>query len=650
MMDIALVNKLLRSDIQYFRGIAVTSVVFYHAFPSVFPNGYLGVDAFFVISGFVVTPLVNKIIDFIPQIGYRVNVNSLKSFLLRRFFRLAPALGSTLTFFSIPIFLLSVPDDSNKYAFQSLFTLMLAGNAGAYKLTGNYFHPNPNPLIHTWSLSVEEQIYIGFPIALMVCTLLIKNMDPRKYVIPIIGFVSFCLFFKIDLFNRIFQFNPSNQNDFIFYSPFTRAWEFVAGSFVFYIKNRQVHRYSHRIYRILLNFSLLLLLFSSMKIDQKFGSLLIVAVSMLLIDAKGLTFNNTHLWKILKWFGDRSYSIYLLHMPFLFMLIYYSRFTEISKFLQTILILLVVLMVYFFANLNYKLIEKRYRKTDSQDVYSQRFFVVLGFLLVSGFFSVAILAANNTRLLIDPLMPKQSEIFFPKFPKSCDFEVSRKDACGFIVAQAKGNILLIGDSHAGSITPVMTEIASIKQKNLFWFTSGGCPYFLENETISFSNFSINVKDECKLRNRKVLEFIDSTKIDTIIYYQRASVGYVTPNTFENRKRLNMAILKSIQFLSEKVKNVVVIGFTPELQFRLTPLEILLGRKNLFSTISYTDNSYWEKETVRLDLMFLDSYRLFCVSELHCLNKVNGAWLFRDSNHLTYLGSQKLKPGILELIN
>ncbi len=154
-----------RRDIQVLRGLAVLAVVLFHAKESYFPLGYLGVDVFFVISGFVVTPLILRIFTDQANVG---RLSNLKLFYKRRFYRLAPALAVTLTISAVIIFLLGPPGDHQRFARQGIATILLVGNVSAYTYSGGYFSPNPNPLVHTWSLSVEEQIYIILPLILML--------------------------------------------------------------------------------------------------------------------------------------------------------------------------------------------------------------------------------------------------------------------------------------------------------------------------------------------------------------------------------------------------------------------------------------------------------------------------------------------------
>jgi peptidoglycan/LPS O-acetylase OafA/YrhL len=154
-----------RPDIDGLRAVAVLAVIFFHLHVAGFSGGYVGVDVFFVVSGFVVTPLILRI--FVEQsIGERLS--NLKYFYARRFYRLAPALAVTLIFSVFAVLLFVSPAYHPRFANQGVFTLLLIGNIGAHRFSGDYFTNDPNPFVHTWSLSVEEQIYIFLPFALML--------------------------------------------------------------------------------------------------------------------------------------------------------------------------------------------------------------------------------------------------------------------------------------------------------------------------------------------------------------------------------------------------------------------------------------------------------------------------------------------------
>ncbi len=153
-----------RIDIQVVRGLAVLAVIFFHAEESLFPNGYLGVDVFFVVSGYVITPRLLAIFSISSMKNKNQIFDDIKKFFLRRFWRLFPALIVILVVASFLLLFLAPFDDQERIGKQGIATIFALGNLGAYKFSGDYFLPNPNPLVHTWSLAIEEQIYLFLPL------------------------------------------------------------------------------------------------------------------------------------------------------------------------------------------------------------------------------------------------------------------------------------------------------------------------------------------------------------------------------------------------------------------------------------------------------------------------------------------------------
>lgn len=217
-----------RLDIQGLRAVAVLMVVAFHAGLPV-PGGFIGVDVFFVISGFVITAMLMREWDSTGRIR-------LGRFYLRRFKRLTPALFLTLGVVMVASSLLLSPIGSQQTAAKTAVGAMfLAANLVIARTTGDYFdaRAETNPLLNTWSLSVEEQFYLVFP-AVLLGGLLLGARGRRNRITPVVvvGFVG-ALSFLLALVGSgsfglyTFQLPVSLVG---FYSPVTRAWEFAAGS------------------------------------------------------------------------------------------------------------------------------------------------------------------------------------------------------------------------------------------------------------------------------------------------------------------------------------------------------------------------------------------------------------------------------------
>lgn len=169
----------IRTDIQGLRAVAVIFVVAYHAGLPL-PGGFTGVDMFFVISGFVITVVLLR--ELTATGGVR-----LSQFYARRFKRLIPALALVIvTTVLLSILLLSPLGPQEATAKTGLGAIFLMANVVIARTTGDYFDATPesNALLHTWSLSVEEQFYLVFPVLLLLCFRLLRD---HRWIVSLIG-------------------------------------------------------------------------------------------------------------------------------------------------------------------------------------------------------------------------------------------------------------------------------------------------------------------------------------------------------------------------------------------------------------------------------------------------------------------------------
>jgi len=200
----------------------VLAVIFYHANSNLFEFGYLGVDIFFVISGFVILPALAKNIN-----GRNRKKFKLREFYKRRFLRLYPGLVSSLILSSIVLWIFFSPEYHDRISRQGIASLFFIGNIGALIYSGDYFAPNPNPLVHLWSLAVEAQIYFALPLLLIgLLKFKIKIENTLVYLT-----VLSMIFFAFPLLSEsIFSwFGYPNKDQASFYLSFDRFWQFSVG-------------------------------------------------------------------------------------------------------------------------------------------------------------------------------------------------------------------------------------------------------------------------------------------------------------------------------------------------------------------------------------------------------------------------------------
>lgn len=307
-----------RLDVQGLRAVAVLLVVGYHAGLPL-PGGFVGVDVFFVISGFVITAMLQREWEAHGRIRFG-------RFYLRRIKRLTPALALLV---SVTVILSALflapggPQDST--AQTAIGAMFIVANAVIARTTGDYFDApaETNALLHTWSLSVEEQFYLVFPVLLALSRMLARRLRARWLPVAVSAAVaSFSLAVAV-LVSKGFEVQKGEMLV-GFYGPLTRVWEFAAGALLALAPTLLAAR-SRRQSLVQGSVGALLLVASVVLISAEtpfpgVWTLLPVVGTALLIRSGGRgdhviarVLRSTPMVQV----GDWSYSIYLWHWPFI---------------------------------------------------------------------------------------------------------------------------------------------------------------------------------------------------------------------------------------------------------------------------------------------------------------------------------------------
>lgn len=334
-----------RPEIDGLRAIAVLAVVFFHAGFG-FPGGFVGVDVFFVISGFLITRIILK------DIG-QSGASFLKDFWLRRIRRILPAgMVMVLIVLIIGYFVL------DRLAYQGLAKSAIAqaflgANVYFWKDIG-YFAEAADfkPLLHTWSLAVEEQFYLFFP---FLFVLGIRKKFGRQFLamlVTFVGFLSFCLSIYL---------TRTNPEAAFFLIP-TRAWELSLGAIVAFLPNRKLMRAG--IAEFCATIGLIFIAIAVFSFDSTtpfpgwhasvpvLGAAIFIFANLQCKTVAGRFLS----WKPLVFVGLISYSLYLWHWPFLV----YGRMVAVDFGWQVRLI--AVVLSFIFAYLSWRWIETPFRK------------------------------------------------------------------------------------------------------------------------------------------------------------------------------------------------------------------------------------------------------------------------------------------------
>ena len=338
-------NIKYRSEIDGLRALAVIPVIFFHAGINFFSGGFVGVDVFFVISGYLITTIIIRELNN--------NTFSIKSFYERRARRIFPALIFIILISSIISFIFLTRSELVSYFKSVIATLLFFSNLYFYK-TSPYFRSESDlePLLHTWSLSIEEQFYIIFPL-----TLLLFHKFFKRYIFLMLAFG-----FVASLF--ICQFLALKTGGTLnFYFTFSRAWELALGAICAHILIYKNLSYSTLIKNLLSTIGIILIVFSIFFFSRQtvfpsFYTLVpTVGTSLIILFADKDTFINKILSiKFLVSIGLISYSLYLWHQPLLaFGRIFFDEFSNLIK-LSLILISLIL------SYLTFLFIETPFRK------------------------------------------------------------------------------------------------------------------------------------------------------------------------------------------------------------------------------------------------------------------------------------------------
>ena len=326
-----------RPDIDGLRAIAVISVVLFHAFPdSIFKSGFVGVDVFFVISGFLISTIIFKGMNRRIEGTGESKPFSFIDFYSRRVRRIFPSLIFCLLTFLVLGWFVLLPDEYSLFGKHTLGASAYVSNLLLWSEAGDYFQTasQTKPLLHLWSLGIEEQFYLIWPLVLFIAYKLNFNI----FTLALVGALAS---FGFEL-NSV-KSNPTAA----FYSPFLRFWELMAGSILAWLKlykgemftgiaNKAGPYLSAMLQRdstktdsvrlcgnILSVIGLALILTAVFAIDNKafpgYKALLPVMGAVLMIAAGKDAFLNRYLLsnRVMVWFGLISYPLYIWHWPFL---------------------------------------------------------------------------------------------------------------------------------------------------------------------------------------------------------------------------------------------------------------------------------------------------------------------------------------------
>lgn len=625
-----------RPDIDGLRAVAVLAVVLHHLSAELLPGGYVGVDVFFVISGYLITRIISR--------EMQEGTFTFARFYERRARRIFPALFAVLAATLVASYFLLLPSDMASTLRGALGTVFFGSNLVFWReMKEGYFAATDlalNPLLHTWSLAVEEQFYLLFPVLLLFC-----YRYARQHLVAVL---VACAIVSLAGAALLVQ---SKSVAVFFLSPF-RAWELLVGSL---LALQAVQPLRSRLLRELVaGVGLFVILAACIVYDSKttfpgLAALVPVLGTAALIHAgtSGPSFASRLLQlRPMVWIGLISYSLYLWHWPLIVLARYALGFEPITQYMPALLIASVLL-----AYLSYRFIEQPFRRGlifsrcaafRTSATCAAVLTTVAGVGLYSGGFETRfepeVLALDKARA---PIIPYRQCL------------ASTKQWCALGHTDSIPNTLLWGDSHMQSWMPALDKVLREAGKGAVFAGMSSCPPML-------GILRHTDRKDCAAHNVAIQSYIAAhPEITTIVmagfwsHYFRSDGPLSVTRNGEKLYGVNAAqagLQNTLIWLHESGRRIVLIGPVPVYQ-KSVPLALALGLANqqklIHSTaqdqLTYHAQFFQSISTVgtQLDLTLLNPIEWMCTDE--CVTSHNDKSLYRDAHHLSVEGALFFAP-------
>jgi len=612
----------IRKEIQFLRAVAVTLVVLSHLGIGMFSGGFVGVDMFFVVSGFVIgLTMANE-----QTSSGKV---SLRRFFERRFFRIFPPLSFMVAVMSVyAYFVVPFTKAQDFFIQQARAALFSYGNFFFMFRRMNYFIQSGDItfFLHTWSLGVEEQFYIALPMVLGLLALIGRRFDAsRRIRIWTIGFAVLGLasaFVMYGASNEKYGWlTPQFRQEFLFYSPFTRAWEFFLGLLVAIavLRYEQGRKYLTTAIRTALSLVAVFIIVYVMvtRVDGN-GSqiaacaLTAVATGLLIFSLQGSKLDIQKFFGIgiFQAIGNSSYSIYLWH--WIGVSVSLDLMRPDSSVDKSIMVAVSLIPAVF----SYRYIERPFRKLRSATNKSKA---------ISGIALVLIPTLMLFGLDISKTHARESygNVYASSVLHGCDF---LNDVCVVGENSAVQKILLYGDSHIYQLIPLFvdyTKTHDVQITTCALVCNGEQYSLIKDGTFAPGNFDL---------------VINSFKTNS--------------EELSRETRLDLATTFSQFALDRGAKHLIVLD-NPFYAGSVAPRRI---RKPVLVPLSRVDQDAvanpitqnW-KDDAGEEAYFYDPFEVLC-NATECPLERNGKVLYLDNNHLSMVGVRLLEPSLIDMVN
>lgn len=626
-----------RFDIQLLRGVAVTTVVLYHAFKHVFPKGFLGVDVFFVISGFLICGMILR--------QLRDGRFSFIEFYVRRARRLLPASFATLLGTALLAALLLTPDDFSGFSAQLLGSLTFSANF-VFAVGAGYFDggADTKPLLHIWSLSLEEQFYFVAPLLLWLTPL---RARPVLMFIAMAASLGLCLFLVTGV--PIGSIAGQTIENLAFYMLPSRAWELLIGGIAAWTMiERPDLRIPRGVKPILLASIILVAWIGWGDKHPGWDAVIVTLATAVLLLGEDDWLPQSTMTALVARIGDWSYSLYLIHWP-LFSFAYISYLGTPPMAVMIALVALAVLLAWL-----------QYRFVEQPFLVQPRPRFVWTVFVTAALFLLAISFGFRAAAVSDP-----DAAGIVGLSENCDRLSPRPAECR--TSQAP-TILLWGDSYAQHLVPGLRSIIR-PGEGFEQATFPACAPLLGLVQIG-RYFSRTWGDTCIGFNEDVVARLN--KLPSVRYVILASSYVQTFNDNQldllidgkivpwKRDHAGEHLVRTIRAIQAAGKIPVVVGPTPIADFNVGACSrrkkhgLIVLRPDACAVTSH-DVVTKEIDRELIEIGERTGARILLPSDLfcrrgRCVTQVYGDAIYRDQGHMTgagsrYFATQKLRAAI-----
>lgn len=661
-----------RPDIDGLRAFAVLAVIAFHFNNQSLPGGFIGVDIFFVISGYIITSAIY------PQV--LAGDFSFSEFYLKRIKRILPLFYLVALVSLVAASILFTPDDFVGFADSLRYSTSFISNIYFEKQSG-YFSPASEtmPLLHIWSLSIEEQFYMLWPVVLILGA---RFLPSRVFIAGLIAAVLLLAGYS--------EYLSLNNYSAAYYLIQSRSFELLLGAvlaILLFIKKDKKVSFPAFIYQTSgwLGLAGLCFLFFFLNKNSSFpgfNALMVIIAAALVIlsgeNANGAAYRILS-QPIMVFIGKLSYSLYLWHWPVLAFYHYYT----IEFGLKGVLICAITTLV--FSLLSWRFFEAplRYSVIKKRQVYL--FYLIIPIILSV---TIAKVIANNDgyssrfsdRVLKlyqisrsdfndETLLKPQTQAYTPFEPYLFgDPELA---------SQLEVKSFIWGDSHAGHLRSFVDLLGKKYQFSSLYGGLGGCPPLLGSDLIKFGRPQTPCSQSNDLLAKRIIEsdvkivfiaarwamYTETTRAKG----EKGSRVYLgdksdySENKENSRRAFSEGLERTIQALTDHGKRIILFKGVPSYPFYPSNCWIKKATYSWLDTLSCDNQqadvntrfAYANKVIDSLagkypKLVVIDPMDILCDGEV-CISKLGDTPLYKDNNHLNAQGARELAGYYLKMV-